>query len=166
MIIEEMEGKQREILADAVDYLLRNSKAAVGTLTGAYIPTTHATDQVEKLERLKSAIPAYDDADRDVEIIQPLLGVCQNAIIVYARGIDKTTRANEIAKKVSTRESDAKIAELQKILKLLGDERILEDEIKSPKRSSSEPTVDPLQTDFTTQQNGTESEHAASVAEG
>ena len=159
MLIDKMEGSQRQLFIDAIDTLLKNSNAAKGTLSGSFLPTTVAEEQVAKLEKAKSAVPIYDDVERDVEIIEPLVGVCRNAIVVHARLIDKTVRASERARKVSTRESDATIAELQKILKVLGDERILEDEVKVRPKSKDETEPDPAQIDFTS-----ETEAAAATA--
>lgn len=154
MLIEAMESPRRALLLESIDTLLHRTKAAVGTNEGSFLPTVHAQNQVTALESAKSVLPMPDDATRDVEIPDDLVGVCRNSIIVNAKVVDKNVRQNEIARKVSTYASDAKIAELQKLLKDLGDERILEDVLTRKRGESQKEETDPAQIDFT--KNGEE----------
>lgn len=145
MLISDMESPRRALLLESIDTLLVRTRAAVGTNEGSFLPTSHAQEQVTKLEAAKAALPMPDDATRDAEIPDELVGVVRNSVVVNARVIDRQVRQKEVDRKVSTYASDAKIAELQKLLKDLGDERILEDVLNRKRGDSQKEPEDPNQ---------------------
>jgi Zn-dependent oligopeptidase len=147
-MVREMSGLKREILLASIEVLLVRTKAAIGTLDGSFLPTSAAEDQITALERAKGVIPPVDDIKRDFEMIEPLNAVARNAVVVHARVVDRDVRQAEIKRQVSTAESDAKLALMQELLKDLGDERNLEDALKSTKRNKELVERDPAQMDL------------------
>lgn len=146
MIIESMEGSDRELLTESLGKLERRTTAAIGTCRGSFLPTTAAEAQVERIQKVKGSIPPFDDADHDIEIVDT--GLCRNALVVHIRVLDATVRKVESKEKVSTRECDAKIEQLHKILRTLGDERDLDTILE--RIGNAETAVDENQLDFTT----------------
>jgi len=148
-----MTGAKRTLLIDAIDTLLVRTRAAIGTNEGSFLPTTAAYEQVSALEQAKEQVPVFDDIARDFKLIEPLNNVCRNAVVVHARVIDRDVRQSEIKRKVPTAESDARLEQLQQILRDLGDERNLEDTLNR-KRNGEQVENDPAQIDFTTEPAG------------
>ncbi len=150
MITSTLNGAQRETLHFALSLLLRNTKAAIGTLTGVFLPTTPAEQQVERIVETIDDVPRPDSLGRTFDLIEPRNGVCRNALILLARNIDKKVREPEAAQKVSTQGSEEKMHEIQNILRELGDERNLEDSLnRKPNRELVE--KDPAQMDLVDQ---------------
>lgn len=147
MIKSTLAGGQRETLHHALSLLLRNTKAAVGTLTGVFLPTTLAEQQAERIVETIAVVPRPDSIEREFELIESQNGVCRNAVILFARAIDRKVRQAEADNKVSTAGSEEKMWELQGILRALGDERILEEALnRKPNKELVE--KDPAQMDL------------------
>lgn len=144
-----MSGYARELLLESIDVLLVRTKAAIGTNAGSFLPTTPAEEQVSKLEKAKAVVPAVDDIDRDLDVIEPLVGVLRNAVVVNIRVLNKEVRGAEVKRKVATKETDAKINSLFKIAQDLGDERDLDTILAKVKRDDDDaPGRDPNQIDI------------------
>ena len=155
MITSTLTGEQRETLHFALALLLRNTKAAVGTLTGVFIPTTLADQQVERITETIDHVPRPDSIGRTFDLIEPENGVCRNALILLARNVDRKVREAEAAQKVSTAGSEEKMQEIQAILHALGDERNLEDSLhRRPNKELVE--RDPAQMDLVDEAESTQ----------
>jgi hypothetical protein len=147
VITSTLNGQQRETLHFALSLLLRNTKAAVGTLTGVFLPTKAAEEQIERIVETIDDVPRADSIGRTFDLVEHRNGVCRNALILLARNIDKKVREAEAAQKVSTQGSEEKMHEIQNILRELGDERNLEESLnRKPNRELVE--KDPAQMDL------------------
>jgi hypothetical protein len=147
VITSSLSGQQRDTLHFALSLFLRNSKACIGTLSGVFLPTNLAEEQVERITETIEDVPRPDSIGRTFDLIEPRNGVCRNALILLARNIDKKVREAEAAQKVSTQGSEEKMHEIQNILRELGDERNLEDSLnRKPNRELVE--KDPAQLDL------------------
>lgn len=89
MIVEKMDGLDRQTLHESLDILLVRTRAAVGTNEGSFLPTTAAHEQVSRLEEAKVEVPPFDSIARDFELTGPLNAVCRNAVVVNARVVDR-----------------------------------------------------------------------------
>lgn len=148
-MIVEMKGSQRAILLRSLEHFEKATKTAQKNCEAAFLPTMEADEQLSVIEEARDRMPEVDDAAREWEAVFEVNAVYRNALVVNARIVDKI-RQSEKKETISTQDSDGLIAEMQTMLKLLGDERVLEDVLNAGRaESQTAPAPDPLQIDFT-----------------
>lgn len=146
-MISAMKGSHRQLLLLACDEFAQATKTAQKKCEAAFLPTLEADSQAERVGEAKDRIPPFDDVARSWESPQPLTFVYRNAIVVFARAVDKI-RDKEKDATISTADSDSLIEDLQSMLEALGDQRNLESVLKSARNREAvegKPPKDPLQ---------------------
>ncbi len=143
-----MNGAYRATLLRSLGHLLRNTKAAIGTNSGCFLPTEHIQERVEHIEATKGLIPRGEET-ADFELPEVLNEVCRNAVVLHSRIIDRKIRAPEKEESVPTTGSDALMEDLQTIFTALGDDRDLQSMLtEKRKKRVAEEEGDPNQTDL------------------
>jgi len=87
-----MKASLRRLLAQGLDLLLKQTKAAARENGKAYLSTTEANQEIARIEWSQENLPVSDDAEKTWEVEPHIITVYKNAFIMVGVELTKTLK--------------------------------------------------------------------------